>query len=52
VVADSDVIVVGNRSPEFVDALRRTRPDQMIIDLVRLDVDAALVAAEYRGLCW
>jgi GDP-mannose 6-dehydrogenase len=52
VVADSDVIVVGNRSPEFIDALRRTRPDQMIIDLVRLDVDAALVAAEYRGLCW
>jgi GDP-mannose 6-dehydrogenase len=52
VVAQSDVIVVGNRSPEFVDALHRSRPDQVIIDLVRLDIDSALVAAEYRGLCW
>ena len=32
----SDVIVVGNGAPEFSEALTRTRPDQIIVDLVRV----------------
>jgi GDP-mannose 6-dehydrogenase len=52
VIAQSEVIVVGNRSPEFVDALGRTRPDQIVIDLVRLPMYGALLPAEYRGICW
>jgi len=52
VVAKSEVIVVGNQSPEFADALTRTRPDQIVIDLVRLPIDGAQVEAEYRGICW
>src|SRR3954453_13390045 len=31
VIEQSEVIVVGNGSPEFADALTRTRPDQMVI---------------------
>jgi GDP-mannose 6-dehydrogenase len=48
----SDVIVVGNGSPEFVDALKRTRRDQTVIDLVRVKVDRSDVPAEYTGICW
>jgi GDP-mannose 6-dehydrogenase len=52
VIASSEVIVVGNPSPEFVEALTHTRPNQIVIDLVRLPIDGSLVPAEYRGICW
>jgi GDP-mannose 6-dehydrogenase len=52
VIASSEVIVVGNQSPEFVEALTKTRPDQIVIDLVRLPISGALLPAEYRGICW
>jgi GDP-mannose 6-dehydrogenase len=48
----SEVIVVGNGSPEFTEALRRTRPDQVIIDLFRLKIDPVEVPAKYTGICW
>ena len=46
------MIVVGNSAPEFVEALSRTRPDQIVIDLVRLPMEGAPVPADYRGICW
>ncbi|HKB09018.1 MAG TPA: nucleotide sugar dehydrogenase [Vicinamibacterales bacterium] len=48
----SEVIVIGNQSPEFGDAIRRCRPDQIVIDLVRVPVYASLLQADYRGICW
>jgi GDP-mannose 6-dehydrogenase len=52
VVVGSDVIVVGNQSPEFVDALSQTRKGQIVIDLVRLPLYGSLLQAEYRGISW
>lgn len=52
VLADSDVLVIGNKSSEFAQALEATKPEQIVIDLVRLPIDAARVAADYRGICW
>src|SRR3954462_14877412 len=52
VLEQSDVIVVGNAAPEFEDALTRTRPDQIILDLVRVKTDRASIPADYRGICW
>jgi len=52
VIDQSEVIVVGNQSAEFADALTRTRPDQIIIDLVRLPIVGSLLKADYRGICW
>jgi GDP-mannose 6-dehydrogenase len=52
VIDGSEVIVVGNQSPEFAAALERCRPDQIVIDLVRVPVPGALLQAEYRGICW
>ena len=52
VIEKSEVIVVGNGSPEFAEALKRTRPDQVVIDLFRLKVNRDDVPAEYTGICW
>jgi GDP-mannose 6-dehydrogenase len=52
VIEGSDVIVVGNASPEFSEALTRTRPDQIVLDLVRIKADRASIPAEYHGICW
>ena len=52
VLDESDVIVVGNAGPEFGEALTRCRPDQTILDLVRVPFDRDRVSADYRGICW
>ena len=52
VIDGSDVIVVGNGSPEFADALKRTRPDQVVIDLFRVKADPREIPARYTGICW
>ncbi len=52
VIDQSDVIVVGNGSPEFAEALRRTRSDQIVIDLFRVNVERDAVPAAYTGICW
>jgi GDP-mannose 6-dehydrogenase len=52
VLAQSDVIIVGNTAPEFREALNRLRPDQVVVDLVRITDDGAALNGQYRGLCW
>jgi GDP-mannose 6-dehydrogenase len=53
VIDKSDVIVVGNGSPEFADALRQTRPEQLVIDLFRVkNLKREDVPARYSGICW
>jgi GDP-mannose 6-dehydrogenase len=52
VIDQSEVIVIGNGSPEFSEAVTRCRPDQMIVDLVRIPLDFSRVQAHYDGICW
>lgn len=52
VIARSEVIVIGNGAAEFSDAVTRCRPDQVVIDLVRLPIDLGRVRARYDGICW
>jgi GDP-mannose 6-dehydrogenase len=52
VVQQSEVIVVGNQSPEFADALAQASSDQIVIDLVRLPLPGSPLKAVYQGLCW
>ncbi|MBI4486022.1 MAG: nucleotide sugar dehydrogenase, partial [Acidobacteria bacterium] len=52
VILKSEVIIVGNQSPEFVEALTQARPDQIVIDLVRLPMLGSALQADYRGICW
>ena len=52
VVAASDVLVIGSSSPAVLEAVGRlTRPDQTLIDLVRLP-DPLALGAPVQGLCW
>jgi GDP-mannose 6-dehydrogenase len=51
-IAQSEVIVIGNQGAEFVDALAKVRDDQIVIDLVRLPVPPEKLPAGYRGLAW
>ena len=48
----SDVVVVGNAAPEFSEALKRTRTDQQVIDLVRVRTPREEIPARYDGICW
>ena len=52
VIEQSEVIVVGNQAPEFVDAVKQCRADQIVIDLVRLPLYGSAIQADYRGICW
>ncbi len=52
VLAHAEVIVVGNQSSDFSEALARTRSDQIVIDLVRVPMAGVMGQADYRGLCW
>lgn len=52
VIDQLDVIVVGTRSPEFADAIGRSRPDQHIVDLVRLPSSRLPLHAQHHGICW
>ena len=48
----SEVIVVGNMAPEFADALKQTRGDHIILDLVRVTTPREQIPGDYRGICW
>jgi len=50
-IADVDVVVVGYQSPEFVAAVQQLRPDQTVVDLVRLAKEVQ-TPAKYVGICW
>jgi GDP-mannose 6-dehydrogenase len=52
VIQGSEVVVVGNQAPEFAQAVMDCRPDQIVIDLVRLPIYGSLVKADYRDICW
>src|SRR5215218_35862 len=52
VIDTSDVLVIGNGAPEFPEAVTRCRPDQVVIDLVRIPLDFSQVTAQYDGICW
>jgi GDP-mannose 6-dehydrogenase len=52
VIDRSDVIVIGNASPEFSEAVTRCRADQVVIDLVRIPFDSSRLKARYDGICW
>ncbi len=48
---ESEVIVIGTKSKEFVNVFELVSPDQTIIDLVRLDKDRTS-QRNYVGICW
>nr|WKN36651.1 UDP-glucose/GDP-mannose dehydrogenase family protein [Tunicatimonas sp. TK19036] len=51
VVKDAEVIIIGNKSPEFKEIISQVGPDQTIIDLVRIDKEK-VTNGNYVGICW
>lgn len=52
VIETCDVLVIGTRSPLFVDALHRVNGHHTIIDLVRLVDPKPFKERDYYGICW
>jgi GDP-mannose 6-dehydrogenase len=52
VIDESEVIVIGNGAPEFSETVQRCRPEQVVVDLVRIPLDFGQVEAQYDGICW
>jgi GDP-mannose 6-dehydrogenase len=48
---DSDVIIIGTKSAEFMNVFDLVSPDQTIIDLVRVD-QSRTTERNYVGVCW
>jgi len=51
VMDHAEVVVIGNKSPEFVNVLTQPKQDQMIVDFVRLQDDTQS-GPDYEGICW
>jgi len=51
-VAECDVLVVGNRDEAFRKAMEAVRPTQTVVDLVRITDKPPANAREYYGICW
>ncbi len=51
VMQHAEVVVIGNKSPEFREAAASASPDQIIIDLVRIDKEK-VTQDNYVGICW
>jgi GDP-mannose 6-dehydrogenase len=52
VLQHAEVVVITQRDPEFIKAVSKLRPDQMVIDLIRIMPDVSGVQAEYEGIAW
>jgi GDP-mannose 6-dehydrogenase len=51
VLENTDVVVIGNKAEEFRSITGLMRPDQIVIDLVRLFEDKT-TGGSYYGICW
>ena len=52
VISESEVVVIGNKSPEFSCIFQFLREDQIMIDLVRISNDSDHLGERYQGICW
>ncbi|MCC6454714.1 MAG: nucleotide sugar dehydrogenase [Caldilineaceae bacterium] len=56
VMEQADVLLIGNRTAEFRDALKRVKDGQQVIDLVRMEKNLDNLTDQldghYQGICW
>jgi GDP-mannose 6-dehydrogenase len=51
VTTHAEVLVIGNGAAEFRQAVANCRPEQIVVDLVRV-IDPANAPDQYDGICW
>jgi GDP-mannose 6-dehydrogenase len=52
VLAESEVVVIGNSSPEFRSLEPKLASNQIVVDLVRAFGNRVSDAKQYQGICW
>ena len=52
VLADSEVIIIGNGSAEFKSVPEKLEAHHILIDLVRITPDISGLDERYQGICW
>jgi GDP-mannose 6-dehydrogenase len=52
VLADSEILVIGNKAPEFREIEGKLKKEQLVIDLVRLFDNSVGSSDSYQGICW
>jgi len=52
VLAESDVIIIGNRDKAFATVPGKLRQDQIVIDLARISDAVSDLNGRYQGICW
>jgi GDP-mannose 6-dehydrogenase len=52
VLGQSEVIIIGNKAPEFRAVPQQVRPGQVVIDLVRISNEIDGFNSQYEGICW
>jgi GDP-mannose 6-dehydrogenase len=48
----SEILVVGNNTPEFRDIANGVENGQHVIDLARVERDISRLNGNYQGICW
>jgi GDP-mannose 6-dehydrogenase len=51
VLNHAEIVVIGNSAPEFLQIAARLRPDQHVLDLVRLGAGTEN-HEQFEGICW
>jgi len=51
IIDTCDVIIIGNKAPEYKDVFGKLRDDQTMIDLVRI-VGGMSSTSQYQGIAW
>jgi len=53
ILEHSEILVIGDRSEGFEDAVERFHTKHIVIDFVRIARDLSWIPPEnYEGLCW
>jgi GDP-mannose 6-dehydrogenase len=52
VIDDTDLVVIGKKSPEFADIVASLDKDKVVIDLVRIIPYLGKYYGNYEGICW
>jgi GDP-mannose 6-dehydrogenase len=50
VLEHAETVVIGNKDPDFGTVFERLRPEQQLVDFVRIDNQRS--NAKYDGICW
>jgi GDP-mannose 6-dehydrogenase len=51
VLDHAQTVVIGNKDPEFAGILERLKPDQHLVDFVRI-TNRRSENGKYDGICW